>query len=161
MAVDDEVRARRELQGHHRLPQRQRLQPGDGARRDPGLGRLLGESAGTRPQWLTEKKVSVLLSFTLERKGQLPDVPTLLELAPPDKKDIVEFLAAGTPLGRAMAVGPGVPADRVAVLRKAFDGLMKDQAFLADARSATSTSTRATRRTPMRWPTSSPPPRPT
>ena len=36
--------ARRELQGHHRLPQRQRLQPGDGARRDPGLGRLLGES---------------------------------------------------------------------------------------------------------------------
>ena len=89
--------------------------------------------AGTRPQWLTEKKVSVLLSFTLERKGQLPDVPTLLELAPADKKDIVEFLAAGTPFGRAMAVGPGVPADRVAVLRKAFDDLMKDQAFLADA----------------------------
>ena len=86
--------------------------------------------AGTRPQWLTEKKVSVLLSFTLERKGQLPDVPTLLELAPPDKKDIVEFLAAGTPRPRHGG-GSGRP-DRVAVLRKAFDGLMKDQAFLAD-----------------------------
>jgi tripartite-type tricarboxylate transporter receptor subunit TctC len=75
----------------------------------------------------------LLLSFTLERKRQLPDVPTLLELAPADKRDMVEFLAAGTPFGRAMAVGPGVPADRVAVLRKAFDELMKDPAFLADA----------------------------
>ena len=65
--------------------------------------------AGTRPQWLTEKKVSVLLSFTLERKGQLPDVPTLLELAPPDKKDI-EFLAAGTPWPRH----GGGPAPRTA-----------------------------------------------
>ena len=88
---------------------------------------------GTRPQWLTEKKVSVLVSFTFERKEQIPDVPTLLELAPPDTKDIVEFLTAGTPFGRAMAVGPGVPADRVAALRKAFDDVMKDPAFLAEA----------------------------
>ena len=89
--------------------------------------------AGTRPQWLTEKKVSVLVSFTLERKKQIPDVPTLLELAPPDKKEVVEFITAGTPFGRAMAVGPGVPADRVAALRKAFDDVMKDPAFLAEA----------------------------
>jgi tripartite-type tricarboxylate transporter receptor subunit TctC len=89
--------------------------------------------AGTRPQWLAEKKVSVPVSFTLERKKQIPDVPTLLELAPPDKKDVVEFLAAGTPFGRAMAVGPGVPADRVAALREAFDAVMKDPAFLAEA----------------------------
>jgi tripartite-type tricarboxylate transporter receptor subunit TctC len=33
-----------------------------------------------------------------------------------------------------MAVGPGVPADRVAALRKAFDALMTDDAFLADAK---------------------------
>ena len=89
--------------------------------------------AGTRPQWIPEKKVSVLVSFTLERKKQIPDVATLLELAPPDKKDVVEFIAAGTPFGRAMAVGPGVPADRVAALRKAFDDVMKDPEFLAEA----------------------------
>jgi tripartite-type tricarboxylate transporter receptor subunit TctC len=88
---------------------------------------------GTRPHWITEKKVTLLAQFTLERKRQIPDVPTLLELAPPDKKDVVEFLTAGTPFGRAMAVGPGVPADRVAALRKAFDDTMKDPAFLADA----------------------------
>jgi tripartite-type tricarboxylate transporter receptor subunit TctC len=89
---------------------------------------------GTRPHWLAEKKVILPVQFTFERKSQLPDVPTLLELAPPEKKDVVEFLAAGTPFGRAMAVGPGVPADRVAALRKAFDDLMKDQAFLDDAK---------------------------
>ena len=89
--------------------------------------------AGTRPQWLTEKKVSVLVSFTFERKKQIPDVPTLLELTPHDKKDVVEFITAGTPFGRAMTVGPGVPADRVAALRKAFDDVMKDPAFLAEA----------------------------
>jgi tripartite-type tricarboxylate transporter receptor subunit TctC len=88
---------------------------------------------GTRPQWLAEKKVSVLISFTLERKKQIPNVPTLLELAPPDKKDVVEFIAAGTPFGRGMTVGPGVPADRVAALRKAFDDTMKDPGFLAEA----------------------------
>jgi len=89
--------------------------------------------AGTRPQWLTEKKVSVLVSFTVARKKQIPDVPTLLELAPADKKDVVEFLTAGTLFGRAMVVGPGVPKDRVAALRKAFDEVMKDPAFLAEA----------------------------
>jgi tripartite-type tricarboxylate transporter receptor subunit TctC len=89
--------------------------------------------AGSRPDWLHDKKVKMLLQYTLERQSHLPVMPTLLELTPPDKKDIVEFLSAGTPIARAMAVGPGVPADRVAALRRAFDALMKDQAFLADA----------------------------
>jgi tripartite-type tricarboxylate transporter receptor subunit TctC len=46
---------------------------------------------------------------------------------------VVEFITNGTPFSRAIALGPGVPADRVAALRKAFDELMKDKAFLADA----------------------------
>jgi tripartite-type tricarboxylate transporter receptor subunit TctC len=93
--------------------------------------------AGARPQWVAEKKVNTLIQCALERQHELPDVPTLLELAPPDKKDLVEFITAGTPIARAMAVGPKVPADRVAVLRKAFDELMTDQAFLADAEKRT------------------------
>jgi tripartite-type tricarboxylate transporter receptor subunit TctC len=89
---------------------------------------------GTRPHWIKEKKVRLLAQFVLERKPQIPDVPTLMELAPADKRDIVEFLTAATPFGRAMAVGPGVPADRVAALRKAFMDTMKDPAFLALAK---------------------------
>ncbi len=88
---------------------------------------------GTRPHWLPEKKVKLLVQFTLERELYLRDVPTLMELAPPEKKDVAEFVISGAPFARAMAVGPGVPAERVAALRKAFEDLMKDQAFLAEA----------------------------
>jgi tripartite-type tricarboxylate transporter receptor subunit TctC len=88
---------------------------------------------GSRPDWLRDKKVKMLLQYTLDRQSHLPVMPTLLELAPPDKKDVVEFIAAGTPIARAMAVAPGVPAARVAALRQAFEALMKDEAFLADA----------------------------
>ena len=89
--------------------------------------------AGTRPEWLADKKVRILIQYTLQRQKELKDVPTLAELTPADKKDLVEFFAAGTPIARAMAVGPGVPKDRLDALRKAFEDTMKDPAFLADA----------------------------
>jgi tripartite-type tricarboxylate transporter receptor subunit TctC len=88
---------------------------------------------GTRPQWLADKTVRIPVQYTLERHKELQGVPTLAELTPSDKKDIVEFFVAGTPIARAMAVGPGVPKDRVDALRKAFDETMTDPAFLADA----------------------------
>jgi tripartite-type tricarboxylate transporter receptor subunit TctC len=87
----------------------------------------------TRPQWLAEKKVRLLAQFTFERKPYLKDVPTLIELSPPEKKDVAEFVISGTPISRAMAVGPGVPADRVAALRKAFLDAMRDPELLAEA----------------------------
>jgi tripartite-type tricarboxylate transporter receptor subunit TctC len=87
---------------------------------------------GTRPQWITEKKVRLLAQFTLERESYLKDVPTLIELSPPEKRDVAEFVISGTPIARAIALGPGVPADRVAALRKAFEETMKDPAFLED-----------------------------
>ena len=88
---------------------------------------------GTRPQWLKEKKVNLLVQYTLERADSMKDIPTLLELTPPDQRDVVEFITSGTPIARSMAVGPKVPKERVDALRKAFDALMKDKAFLAEA----------------------------
>jgi tripartite-type tricarboxylate transporter receptor subunit TctC len=96
----------------------------------PSYANLLG----TKPNWVRDKQVRTLVQFSDARIPQLPDVPTLLEITPAKMKDVVEFITAGTPFSRAIAVGPGVPADRVAALRKAFDDLMKDQAFLADAK---------------------------
>jgi tripartite-type tricarboxylate transporter receptor subunit TctC len=88
---------------------------------------------GTRPQWIRDKQVRQLVQFTLERIPQLPDVPTLLELTPPNMRDEVEFITSGTPIARSMAVGPRVPQDRVEALRRAFADLMKDKEFLAEA----------------------------
>lgn len=89
--------------------------------------------AAGKNDWIATKKVAVPLVFTLERMKQLPEVPTLLELAKGPERDVVEFLANGTPIARAMALGPNVPADRVAALRKAFAAMMTDPEFLDDA----------------------------
>ena len=89
--------------------------------------------AGGKHDWITDKKIHVPLVFTLERMKQLPDVPTLLELAQGPQREVVEFLLNGTPIARGLALGPDVPADRVAALRKAFTEMMADKAFLDDA----------------------------
>ena len=86
--------------------------------------------ASARPDWLRDKKVRFFVQYTVERMRELPDIPTLAEVSPPGKRPMAEFIASGTPFARALAVGPGVPKDRVAALRKAFDDLMKDQEFL-------------------------------
>jgi tripartite-type tricarboxylate transporter receptor subunit TctC len=88
---------------------------------------------GGNAAWLKEKKVVIPLQFTLSRMKDLPDVPTLIEMSQGDSRAIAEFLASGTPHARALALGPNVPADRVAALRTAFDVMMKDPAFLAEA----------------------------
>jgi tripartite-type tricarboxylate transporter receptor subunit TctC len=90
--------------------------------------------AAGKQDWIAEKKVSIPLVFTLDRMKQLPDVPTLLELTAGPEREVVEFLANGTPIARAMALGPNVPADRVAALRKAFAAMMKDPEFLDEAK---------------------------
>jgi tripartite-type tricarboxylate transporter receptor subunit TctC len=89
---------------------------------------------GTRPHWIKEKKVYLPVQFVLERKPEIPDVPTFMEIAPAGKKDMVEFMTAATPFGRGIVLGPKVPAERVAALRTAFAATVKDPGFLAMAK---------------------------
>lgn len=89
---------------------------------------------GGKQDWLRDKKIVIPVQFTLARMRELPDVPTLIELSKGESREIAQFLASGTPHARGLAVGPGVPADRVAVLRAAFDAMVKDEAFLEEAR---------------------------
>ncbi|CAN0311803.1 unnamed protein product, partial [Phaeothamnion confervicola] len=86
-----------------------------------------------KEDWVAAKKVSIPVVFTLERMRQLPQVPTLLELAKGPEREVVEFLANGTPIARAMALGPKVAADRVDALRNAFAATMTDPEFLDEA----------------------------
>jgi tripartite-type tricarboxylate transporter receptor subunit TctC len=88
----------------------------------------------TRPQWLKDKQVDLPVVFTLERTKDLPDVPTLIEISKGETREIAELLSAGTPMARALLVGPKVPADRVSALRKAMADMMKDNAFIAEAK---------------------------
>lgn len=75
-----------------------------------------------------------LIQGGLKRNGELASVPLMQELvSDPQKKKIIEFASAGAAIGRALIAPPGVAADRLATLRGAFDKMVADPAFLAEA----------------------------
>jgi tripartite-type tricarboxylate transporter receptor subunit TctC len=79
---------------------------------------------------------SVKLLFTTER-DRVPHlkVPTIFEFATTEEqRQILAFHASSLETGRPWLAPPGVPADRVDALRRAFDSTMKDQAFLDEAK---------------------------
>jgi tripartite-type tricarboxylate transporter receptor subunit TctC len=91
----------------------------------------------TRPEWVAEKKIIPLVQIGLKRHPDLQDVPLLLELVDNDAdRKVMTFLSAETSISRALVTAPGVPAERVQALRRAFDATMKDPQFLAEAQKA-------------------------
>jgi tripartite-type tricarboxylate transporter receptor subunit TctC len=88
----------------------------------------------TKPAWLQEKKIFILVQVALKRNPELADIPTMIELAKnDDDKAVLTFLSADVPISRAYVTTPDVPAERVQALRRAFDATMKDPAFVAEA----------------------------
>jgi tripartite-type tricarboxylate transporter receptor subunit TctC len=88
-----------------------------------------------KPDWIRDGKVAFLVQVGLERDAAIPNVPLLSELvSDPAAKKLVGFFTAPTALGRGVMTTPAVPADRVAMLRAAFDATMKDAKFLAEAK---------------------------
>ncbi len=88
----------------------------------------------TRPGWITDHKMNILLQLGLRKHPDLPDVPLVMDLPLPDEsKAILKLVFARQVMGRPFTAPPGIPADRLAALRRAFDETMKDPAFIADA----------------------------
>ena len=87
--------------------------------------------------WIEEKKANVLVQYALERLPDLKDVPTMVDLAKtPEDKQMFAFYTSGGEVGRAFFAPPGIPADRVAALRQAFDETLKDPELLAEVEKA-------------------------
>ena len=88
----------------------------------------------TRPKWLEEKKLIIIVQIGLQRAHDVPDVPTMIELAQnPLDKEVARFISADTAISRAIVVTEGTPPERVEALRRAFDATMKDGEFLSEA----------------------------
>ncbi len=102
-----------------------------------GMCLSLGGIDQLRPGFMTEGKLKVL--FNLERnpiKG-FPgvDAPSIHKFIKTDEqRQIIVFYSANVELGRPMFTPPGVPADRVAALEKAFGEALRDPAVIADAK---------------------------
>ena len=64
----------------------------------------------TRPQWLAEKKIFILVQVALKRIPELPDVPTMAELAKNDiDRKVLTFISADTAISRPLVTNQGVP----------------------------------------------------
>jgi tripartite-type tricarboxylate transporter receptor subunit TctC len=116
---------------------------------DPGSGLTLalesGETEGicglswstmkaARPHWIKDHKLNVIVQMGLAKLPELPDVPSALELvSDPVKHQVLELILMRQEIGRPVAAPPGVPTERLEVLRRAFDETMRDPEFLAEA----------------------------
>ncbi len=88
-----------------------------------------------RPDLLRDKKLFVLFAVSLERHPAFPDVPAIGEMGnDAQSKAVFRLLASSTDIGRTVIAPPGTPAARVEVLRRSFDAMMADAAFLDDAK---------------------------
>jgi tripartite-type tricarboxylate transporter receptor subunit TctC len=88
----------------------------------------------TRAAALAEGKLVVVMQSGLKRNPDLADVPLGGELAPTEQgRRILEFVDSDSGIGWSVLAPPGVPLDRVTALRQAFDQMVTDPKFLADA----------------------------
>jgi tripartite-type tricarboxylate transporter receptor subunit TctC len=88
----------------------------------------------TRPAWLSEHKISIIVQSG-PRAADL-DAPLISDLIKdPEQRLLSDLVLSGCALGRPLTITPGVPAERVAALRAAFDATVKDAEFLAEAKS--------------------------
>jgi tripartite-type tricarboxylate transporter receptor subunit TctC len=87
-----------------------------------------------RMSWVTEKKISLLMQFSLAKHPDLPNVPLVMDLARTvEHRQMFKLIFARQVMGRPYLGPPGIPPDRLRALQEAFMETMKDKDFLAEA----------------------------
>jgi tripartite-type tricarboxylate transporter receptor subunit TctC len=88
-----------------------------------------------RPQWLRDRKITILMQGALESDPELKGIPNALDFVKnaSDRK-VLELHFTQKTAARPVIMPPGVPPARVAIMRKAFEALARDKAFLADVK---------------------------
>jgi tripartite-type tricarboxylate transporter receptor subunit TctC len=85
------------------------------------------------PDWVRDKSVAILVQYALRRHAELPDVPTAVELARNDEeRAILRAVMNASEVGTAFFTTPGIPADRLTALRRAFEATAGDPEFRAE-----------------------------
>jgi tripartite-type tricarboxylate transporter receptor subunit TctC len=97
-----------------------------------GISTITAQHAG----WLRDGTVRLIYQVAPARHPDIPDVPSIGELGTgSEEKQILDLYAAGSAIGRAFVAPPGVPAERVAVLRRAMASALADPEVIVYAKS--------------------------
>lgn len=92
------------------------------------------------PTQFKEGKTAILIQLGTEKDPAISefmgrDVPLISEFArSAAERQVLDLINSGLTFGRPMLTPPGVPAERVEALRRAFDATMKDPEFIAEAK---------------------------
>jgi tripartite-type tricarboxylate transporter receptor subunit TctC len=105
-------------------------------------GELFGRGGGsyaslvsTRPEWLRDHKITILIQVGTEKEPDLPNVPLLTDLVKPgEARQIADLVTMPVAIGYNEWMAPGVPKDRVQAMRAAYAAVLKDPALLAEAK---------------------------
>lgn len=88
----------------------------------------------TRPAWIRDRKINILVQMGMNSHSELKDVPMAIELAKmPADRQVMEVVFAKFGMSRPFFAPPGISPERLSALRHAFDATMADPAFLVDA----------------------------
>lgn len=91
--------------------------------------------AGQPTLWKAGQLIPVIQFGRATRHPELPNVPTGRELAPSQEaRQLIELAELPFEMALPTAAPPGIPADRAAALRAAYAAMVKDQAFLDEAK---------------------------
>jgi len=90
-----------------------------------------------RPDWIRDKKITLLMQAGLQKEPALGDLPSALDFVKNDAdRRVMELYLTQKTVARPIIAPPDIPADRLAALRAGFIALAQDKDFLADAQAA-------------------------
>lgn len=89
----------------------------------------------TRPQWLSEGKLRILVHVAMEVDPEYKDVPRALDFIEDEKnRAALEFFLLPYEFNNPYYLPPGVPQEAVVAWRKAFDAAVKNSEYVADTK---------------------------
>lgn len=99
-----------------------------------GLCQTFSTFKNLRAHLLDEGKVRVLFNTEATTFPYLPNIPSVFQFAKTEEqKQILTFVTSSVELSRPFVMPPGVPAERLAVMRAAFAAAVKDPLLIAEA----------------------------
>ncbi len=96
------------------------------------FGNSWGDLKTQQPDWIRDRKVTIIVQHGYHRDPDLPEVPLIIDQAKNDAdRQALDLLLERQKFARPYVAPPGVPRDRLELLRRAFDATVKDPDFTA------------------------------
>jgi hypothetical protein len=87
----------------------------------------------SKPDWLRDKKLNILLQLGFEKHPEASDAPSALDLISDEAdRQFMRVLVAPQSINRPYLAPPDLPAERTREIRAAFVAAMNDEALKAE-----------------------------